>query len=299
MRGNVINRFKNGKRQWWSYNPVDNVLVLSPYDMTDVNLPKYIEKIVEFKPVAIQGYPSNLFILASFLKNNNFKLRNVISIFTSSEILYPYQREIIEEYFEANIYDHYGNTERNALIMQCEKGGYHIISEYGFIELIGENGKPVNGGNKLGEIIATGFNNFVCPLLRYRTMDLTVPANAPCECGRNYPLVKKVEGRLQEFIISGTGRLISMTAMNMHSDVFDHVKQFQFYQEKKGEVLFNVVRRENYTDKDTVYIQQELHKKLGEDVKLIIRFVEHIPRTRSGKYHFLVQKLPVDFGETR
>lgn len=68
LRGNVINRFKKGKRQWWEYNPIDNALILSSYDMTDENLPKYIEKINKFKPVAIQGYPSSLSILANFLR---------------------------------------------------------------------------------------------------------------------------------------------------------------------------------------------------------------------------------------
>ena len=128
-------------------------------------------------------------------------------------------------------------------------------------------------------------------------MDLAVPANGKCECGRDCPLLKKVEGRLQELIVTGTGRLISMTAINMHSDVFDNVKQFQFYQEKKGEVIFNIVRKQSYTDHDTEYIRKELYKKLGDDVNLIIRFVDHIPRTQRGKYRFLIQKLPIEFGD--
>ena len=83
----------------------------------------------------------------------------------------------------------------------------------------------------------------------------------------------------------------------MHSDIFDNVKQFQFYQEKKGEVTFNIVRMDTYTDSDTEYITEELHKKLGDDMKLTICFVGHIPRTERGKYRFLIQKLPVEFGD--
>ncbi len=96
------------------------------------------------------------------------------------------------------------------------------------MELIGDDGKPVTQEDGLGEIVATGLNNFACPLIRYRTMDLAVPSNIKCECGRNYALLERVEGRLQEFIITETGRLISMAAVNMHSDIFDNGKQFQF-----------------------------------------------------------------------
>jgi phenylacetate-CoA ligase len=31
--------------------------------------------------------------------------------------------------------------------------------------------------------------------------------------------------------------------------------------------------------------------------KFEIRFVDHIPRTQSGKYRFLIQKLPIEFGD--
>lgn len=127
---------------------------------------------------------------------------------------------------------------------------------------------------ELGEIIATGFNNFAMPFIRYRTMDLAIPSYSKCECGRNYSLLRKIEGRLQELIITKTGRLISMTAINMHSDVFDNIQQFQFYQDKKGEVIFNIVRKTTYSDRDTEYIRKELYNKLGDDVNLGICFVD-------------------------
>jgi len=77
--------------------------------------------------------------------------------------------------------------------------------------------------------------------------------------------------------------------------IFDNVMQFQFYQEKKGEVVFNVIRKDNYTQKDTKYIREELHKRFGSDVKIEIRFVDHIPHTKSGKYRFLEQKLKIKY----
>lgn len=128
-------------------------------------------------------------------------------------------------------------------------------------------------------------------------MDMGVFSSEKCQCGRQYQLLKRIEGRLQELIVTGTDRLISMTALNMSSYVFENVKQFQFYQDKKGEVILNLIRKNTYSKKDTEYIERELHKKLGDDMKLEIQFVEQIPRTPSGKYRLLTQKLPIKWGD--
>ncbi|MFA7199322.1 MAG: phenylacetate--CoA ligase family protein, partial [Methanoculleus sp.] len=162
------------------------------------------------------------------------------------------------------------------------------------VELIGRDGRPVEGPGAMGEVVTTGLMNPICPLIRYRTMDVAVAAEGQCSCGRAYPLLERVEGRLHEFIVTRDHRLISMTAVNMHSDVFDNVAQFQFYQMREGEVLMRIVKKPGYTDLDTERILQELGKKFEGDVDLTVRFVGKIPRTRRGKYRFLIQDLPLE-----
>ncbi len=110
--------------------------------------------------------------------------------------------------------------------------------------------------------------------------------------------LEKITGRSHEIIVSGQGRQISMTAINMHSNVFDNVQQFQFYQEKIGEVIFHIIKKSTYTEADSEYIRIELLKKLGDDFNLVIRPVEKIPCTKSGKFRFLVQKMAVNADET-
>jgi len=297
LRGAVVHSVSKDK--FWEYDPLNKSLILSSYHMTDENLTKYIEKIREFKPTFIRAYPSAIIILARFVEENNIaSFPSIKAILCGSENLYTWQREVLEKNFRCRVYSWYGHAEQAVLAGECEYSTYyHIFPEYGIVELIGKDGKPVTQEDELGEVVATGLNNFICPLIRYRTMDLATLVNTRCKCGRNYPLLKKVEGRLQELIVTSTGRLISMTAINMHSDVFDNVKQFQFYQEKKGEVIFNIVKKDTYTERDTKYIRTELYKKLGDDVDVIIHYVDDIPRTQSGKYRFLIQKLPIAFGD--
>lgn len=82
-----------------------------------------------------------------------------------------------------------------------------------------------------------------------------------------------------------------MAALNMHTEVFDHIRQFQFVQEKQGEVIFKIVKKDSFQDHETKRIRAELEKKLGHDVSLEIIFTDHIDRAKSGKFCFLDQKM--------
>lgn len=298
LRGNVVRSIT--KDNFGEYDPVNKNLILSSYHMTDETLPKYITGIRKFKPDFIQAYPSAITILARFMKENNVEpFQSVKAILCGSENLYQWQRELLEVIFQCRVYSWYGHSEQAALAGECEKSSYyHIFSEYGYVELIGKDGEPVSREEELGEIVATGLNNFICPLIRYRTMDLAVPTSAKCKCGRNYPLLKRVEGRLQEFFISKQGGLIPLTggyALIVKSS--QNIKGAQFYQDERGKVILNIVRGQNYTDKDTCAIKNLFYTKYGNNLALTIRFVDHIPRTKSGKYRFLIKKLPIELGE--
>ena len=115
----------------------------------------------------------------------------------------------------------------------CEKEDtYHVLPFYGYAELIGKDGRIVTESGQAGEIVGTSFIMSATPFVRYRTRDFAVLKGSECPaCGRPYQIWERIEGRLQEFILTAAGRYISMTAINMHDDIFDHIKQFQFFQE--------------------------------------------------------------------
>ncbi|NVL90060.1 MAG: phenylacetate--CoA ligase family protein [Desulfobacterales bacterium] len=302
LRGNVIKREENGQKAWWEYDRENNYLILSTYDMTDENLPKYVQKIEEFKPKVIRGYPSALDILARFIRKNNLAINargNIKAISTSSENLYPAQRPMIEETFKCTVFDKYGNVEQVTILGECEKHeGYHDFMEYSYTEILDKDGNPVTKDGEVGEIASTSFTNYATPFIRYKIDDLAEYTTHRCSCGRRLSLVKKIEGRwLQELIVTKRGNLISITSLNMHSDVFDNVRQFQFYQDTPDKIIFKVVKKNTYTEKDTEYIMQELQRKIKNQIDIEIAFVNEVPKTTRGKYQFLIQKLPIKFGD--
>lgn len=209
--------------------------------------------------------------------------------------MYPHQRQLLEEVLDCRVYTWYGHSERTVLAGECEKSSsYHVFPEYGVFELINDEQKRVRNNGGMGTIVGTGLTNYVMPLIRYKTDDMATNSTEKCGCQRDYGIIKDVRGRwVQEFIVAKGDRLIPITAINMHSDVFDNVEQFQFYQGKVGEVTLKIVKKPSYAQKDSNYIQKELMKKFG-DLSLEIEFIDEIPRTSRGKHKFLIQDLELD-----
>ena len=299
LRGNVVESTSKGK--FWEYDPVNKNLILSSYHLTDENMPKYIKKIREFKPDFIQAYPSAITILAKFMKEHNIDpFLSIKAILCGSENLYSWQRELLEDVFQCRVYSWYGHSEMAVLAGECERSTYyHIFPEYGIVELIGNNGKIVKEEGGIGEIIATGLNNFIFPFIRYKTMDLGVYTDKNCECGREYPLLKRVEGRLQDLIVAKDKRLITLTALifAQHFNAFSKIKEMQLFQEREGEIIVNIVKTENYSNKDEQEILQKMQRTVDNQLDITFNYVDEIPRTERGKYRFLIQKFPIEFGD--
>ena len=129
-------------------------------------------------------------------------------------------------------------------------------------------------------------------------MDLAVPSNAKCDCGRNYPLLKKVEGRLQEIVVTKDRRLITLTALifAQHFEAFSKVKEMQLMQEEEGELMVRIVKTLQYSENDEQEFLTKMQKAVGNGLDINFEYVDHIPRTETGKYRFLIQKLPIEFG---
>ncbi len=163
---------------------------------------------------------------------------------------------------------------------ECEyTTDYHMYPQYGYMELIKEDGTPASREGEFGEIVGTTLDNTVMPLLRYRTGDWAVVGPDRCRCGRSCVLLKETRGRWhQEMLVGKNNNLVSITAINMHSSVFEHVRQFQFHQ----------------TDSRNLLVA--LGEKIGDSLNIELNFVEHIPLTQRGKFRFIVQEADVPAG---
>lgn len=295
---NLRHRDRDGKPAWWDYNAVENSLVLSIFEVNQARLPLYIQKLRDFRPRFIQGYPSVLEIVARFALEQGIDSIRPQGIFTEFENLYPAQRALIEQAFGCPVLGGYGHSERAVDAVECpQRQGYHVSMEYGIVELTDQNGERVPEGEQ-GFVTGTGLDTHCMPFIRYQTDDVARLSADPCPCGRKMPMLQDIVGRWQhEVIVTADDRVIPITAMNVHSDAFANVEQYQFLQERKGELVIRVVRGARYAEADTQRILAALHAKFRGGIDLRVVFVPEIPRTQRGKYRLLDQKLDVGAAE--
>lgn len=295
IRGEHIPGADKGKI--WKYSFFRRILVLSSYHLTKENLPKYINKLQKFKPKIIIAFPSSLTLIVKYMKSNNIKsFESINGIITGAEKLYNWQRSLIEEFFDCRIIECYGHTERAVKAATCEKSNYfHFFPQFGIVELIDEKGKPINKEGEIGEIVATGFDNDLFPFIRYKTGDLGVYTKDKCNCGRNFPLVKNIAGRTFEFIATKKDKYLSFSSIDLDLKVFKNVRQFQFYQNKKGKIILRIEKSKRFTKDEEEQLKKEIIKKFGNDIDVSIDYVNNFSRTARGKHKYLIQELETPF----
>ncbi len=284
----------------WKREPYARELSLSSYFLTPNLLEEYVKVLRRYQPPILQAYPSSLNVLSDLLRESG--QRDVVHfdlILLGSENVYDWQLAKARDSFpNSRIFAWYGHAEKAILAPWCaRREQYHVWPYYGLTEIVESDGTltPVGGE---GELVGTSFHNFVTPFIRYRTLDHAIRGQEHCDlCGRPFQLLSRIVGRAHEMIVTATGRFISMTAINMHDDIFDLIRQFQFIQETAGEVAFQYVPRRDLAENEVAAMKARLMVKLGDDIHLKIAAVNEIPRAPSGKYRFLDQRLPLRYGD--
>jgi phenylacetate-CoA ligase len=276
----------------WKTQAFGRILVLSPYSLRDENCKILFEKIRKISPQYIIAYPSAISLLGHLImKKGDDLFSGLRAILCAGETLYEGQRNFLESTFRCKVFSYYNQCEQVVFAATCENAAaYHVFPEYGVTELIGADGQLITHEGEKGEIVGTGFTNDIFPFIRYRTGDIGVYTNHPCSCGRHYPLLKKIEGRVQESIISKTGDKFPMIGMyNAVAKSSNQVKEYQYFQREPGEIVLRVVRSNGFTDKDKHLIVQRLTRTLGPGFHISVEYVDSVKRTSAGKVQFLVK----------
>ncbi|MFW9972627.1 MAG: phenylacetate--CoA ligase family protein, partial [Candidatus Odinarchaeota archaeon] len=288
---------QNKENQLWQYDPLRKEWRLSPFHLSLENLPRYLEKIRDAKCRYIHGFVSSLTIIAKFILDHNYiDLPPFNAILASSETIYDWQRELIENAFKTRLFSWYGQNEKVILASECEVNQeYHILPEYGYAEVVRPDGTQVKSGHELGALVGTGFYNYAMPFIRYKLDDWGQIEEKECKCGRSHNFLINLKAkRIVNMIVAKQKYLISALAINLRSGIFINIERFQFYQDKVGELILKIVKGINYKLEDTQRILKELNNQLGDAVDIKVIFVDKIPLTECGKQKVLEQKLNVD-----
>lgn len=285
IRGHVTDSRARGRID--SYDPTRDWLMLSSYHLTINRLDDYLEAIENFHPDILHAYPSAALLIAEYLEKTGQSWRTPIkALLCGSERLTIPQKKLLEKVFHCRVYRWYGHSERVVLAGEGRDSElFYFFPQYGLVEF----GPEDEHGYQ--EVIGTSFHNMAMPLIRYRTGDYVKLHNGPGDREFFWPTVSEIAGRDQEFLVSGEGRLISLTAINMHSDIFDGLYAVQFFQDTPGVVEFHYVPTRNFDHSRLASIESGIREKLGDDFAISLRQVAETEKTGRGKHRWVVQKL--------
>lgn len=287
IRGHVTTESAGGRIA--RHDPTRDWLMLSSYHLTEERLPEYLEALERFRPDILHAYPSAALQLAEFLERAGQSWRLPLRcLLAGSERLSLPQKRLLERVFGCRVFRWYGHSERVVLAAEGRQSElFHFWPSYGFVEF----GPPDEEG--FCEVIGTSFHNLAMPLVRYRTGDLVRLADPRRDGDLEFPwpAVAEIAGREQEFLVSRTGRRISLTAFNMHDAIFDDLYAVQFFQEQPGHAEFRYVPSPAFQRTRLDAIRAGVQRKLGDDFTVEFREVRETEKTARGKHRWLVSPL--------
>jgi phenylacetate-CoA ligase len=275
-------------------------LLLNSMKLSRANIHDYAAIMARFRPRYLKGLPSALFHLATLLTAEKIVRPQLRAVFSNGENVTPEMRATIEATFQCPLLDCYGHMERTACIAQCLEGSYHVLSDYGLLELADPkpSGEP---GIDLATAIGTTLYNRAMPLLRYEIGDLIEVYQHPpqCRCGRSFPVVRGVRGRIATAIVTPEGRVES--ALFTLPSLVPGIAFMQFVQRRSDMVEVRVVRTESFNGECESALRRCLSEALGPSMEVRIRFVplEETAKDPSGKRPVAISEIAPTIAESR
>ena len=266
--------------------------LLSAFEMSRENLQKFVDRIRQFRPVMLFGYPSSLALIAQFAEEQGIALDGlgIRVAFVTSERLYEHQREAIEQTFGCPVANGYGGRDAGFIAHACPEGSLHITAEDMVVEIVDNEGNVLPAGES-GEIVVTHLFTSEFPFVRYKTGDIGVLASEPCRCGRGLPVLASVEGRTTDFVVAADGTILHGLALIYVLRDMPGVANFRIVQESLELTRVEVVPRDTLTHVMKVEIESGLKARLGENVVVDVVQTESIPREASGKFRYVVSRM--------
>ncbi|GAA0810220.1 hypothetical protein GCM10009111_00760 [Colwellia asteriadis] len=290
LRPNIVilrgDNIKTTAQKFWIKMPFSQRLIMSSYHISEQTALAYFKALEQYKPHIIFAYPSSITLLAKYAQKLNWKPSwNLSGVLTSSENFSATNQKIVRTIF-GQVYDHYGQAERVAVLQQCKQGNYHVRNDYSYVEfLVDEHGT---------KIVGTNLHNKSMPLKRYDTHDYIEGLNSEgsCICGNKSDYVKRILGRDDDYIILNDGRQIGR--LDTAFKGVNGLIECQLEQTRLTELIVRYVPTLNAnTSNLQLTIKQNLTQKLGNDINILFEQVNEVPRTKAGKFKSVIRSKAV------
>lgn len=288
--GQQVVPFAQDRPPFWVWNGGLRQLYLSSYHLATKFIADYLRALRDYEVVHALGYSSSLHSIAELAREVGIECPKLVTVTSNAEPLFDYQRAAISKAFGSTVRETYGMSEIACAAGECEHGSLHVWPEVGVIEVRSdERDEPVSSGTA-GRLICTGLLNHDMPLIRYEVGDRgeLEAADATCACGRTLPIIRNIEGRIDDMLVTADGRRIGRLDPVFKNDL--PIREAQIIQETVRRVRIKVVPAPGYTAAAGDVLAASLRERMG-DIEVIIEPVDHIPRTANGKFRAVLNQI--------
>ena len=274
-----------------------NQLVLNAFAMSPANMDSYLDAVQAFRPHCLYGYASSVALLAARARTRGWRARlpELRVVCTTGEALYPHQRKLIEDVFGVPVANEFGSRDIGFTAHETPQGQMLLMSESIVLEVLDPRGRPVTAGEQ-GEAVITGLCSDAQPFIRYRTGDMVRTSAEHCREGRGLHVLGEVVGRATDFVVRPDGVIMHALAVIYVLRAVEGVAQFKVVQHSLRDVEVLVVPDARWSNTCRTQVLNGLADRLGNEVRVNVRLVETIPAEASGKYRYVVSRVPLQHG---
>lgn len=264
---------------------------------------RFLQRLNAYKPKVLFGYSVTMTRFAEFVAAKNVPHHKPKLAIVTAEPVSDADKRTIGSAFECEVVEQYGSREVGMVASECElHDGLHFYPAACLPEFEFHSMTP---DGPMHRLIITDLLNYGMPLLRYDTGDCVMleEDDSPCACGRWFPRVKTVLGRLLDTLILADGTEIPGLAVanNMlgltHS--FRFITQVQVIQKAMDLIDVKYVSRGDETENasELARVLEGLQRVFP--IPMIFRFirVDDIPRAASGKLRPCIREMPRPSGQ--
>lgn len=270
---------------------IDGVGAKQMYLDIKTPLSEWVEKIKEFRPNIVIGYPSAIKIMAELVEQDQVQVK-IEKVISCGEPLGTSLRSYLEKNFGTSVINIYGASESLALGVETNpKEGMLLFDDLNVIEM--EN----------GVMYLTSLYNYAQPLIRYRLSDHLTLQDA--DQRDPYPFTKAVGllGRNEDILWfeDGLGRREFLHPLAIEGFCIEGLKDYQFCQigpdafEMYAQIAEGAsqsrIRSEMMEQMGRILMEKHL-----DYVQFYVNFVEEIfPDPKTGKKSLIrLPKKPID-----
>lgn len=291
--GNPIELSRDQQRlARWKDRYLKNRTILSAYHMTEQKAAEYVKFLNRYQPEYLYGYATALDTFANVLApvRERLRLRHLKAVVSTSETLYPQQRQRIGDTFGCQVVNEYGARDAGILAYECPCGHLHMSAENVILEVVDPiTMEPVEPGQS-GLVVTTDLNNLAMPRLRYLLGDtITLSMDVSCPCGVTLPMIQSIDGREDAIFQLPDGKLVHGNFVNQLSRKYRTILQFQLVQTDPAHAELRLVLQDDHAQQEVEPFRQDVATFLPE-ICVTAAVVHQIETSASGKIRYSIRQ---------